>query len=79
ISVLLIMPAAAARRFSVGTEQMAVLAAVIGVMAVIGGLVGSLQWDTPAGPSIVVVALLLFLIGLMPPAGGAAKSRKETS
>ena len=79
ISALLIMPAAAARRFSTGPEQMAVLAALIGVLAVIGGLFGSLQWDTPAGPSIVVVALLLFLIGLMPPTGRAAKSRKETS
>ena len=79
ISALLIMPATAARRFAIAPEQMALLAAGIGVLSVIGGLFGSLQWDTPAGPSIVVVALLLFLIGLTPLAGGAAKSRKEAS
>lgn len=66
ISALLIIPATAARRWSNGPEQMAALAALIGVLAVTGGLFSSLQWDTPAGPSIVVVALLLFLIGLVP-------------
>jgi zinc transport system permease protein len=45
---------------------MAGLAAVIGVVAVVGGLNASLYWDTPAGPSIVVVAFALFLvIGLL--------------
>ncbi len=66
ISALLIIPATAARRWSSGPEQMAALAALIGVCAVTGGLFSSLQWDTPAGPSIVVVALLPFLIGLLP-------------
>jgi zinc transport system permease protein len=39
---------------------------VIGVLAVIGGLYGSLQFDTPSGPSIVVAALLLFVLSLVP-------------
>ena len=51
ITAMLIIPAATARRLSGGPEQMAVLAAVIGVVAVIGGLFGSLEWDTPSGPS----------------------------
>ena len=29
-----------------------------------GGLAASLTWDTPAGPSIVVVATVLFAVGL---------------
>jgi zinc transport system permease protein len=66
ITALLIIPAATARRFARGPEQMAVLAAVIGVAAAIAGLFGSLEWDTPSGPSIVVAALALFLIGLLP-------------
>ena len=66
ITAMLIIPTAAARRFAAGPEQMAVLAAVIGAIAVIGGLFGSLEWDTPAGPSIVVAALCLFVLSILP-------------
>ena len=66
ITALLIIPAAAARRLATGPEQMALLFALIGVVAVIGGLFGSLEWDTPAGPSIVVGALALFVISILP-------------
>jgi len=72
IPALLIIPAATARRFASGPEHMAVLAAVIGVFAVAGGLYGSLQLDTPSGPSIVVAGLLVFLVALTP-AGGLVK------
>ncbi|MEH6725246.1 MAG: metal ABC transporter permease [Hyphomicrobiales bacterium] len=64
ITALLIVPAATARRFSSGPEQMAILSALVGAIAVIGGLSGSLKWDTPSGPSIVVAALVLFLVSL---------------
>lgn len=66
ITSLLIIPAAAARRFAATPEHMAVLAALIGAIAVVGGLYGSLGWDTPSGPSIVVSALILFLLSLLP-------------
>lgn len=66
ITALLIIPAATARRFAANPEQMAVLAALIGIAAVIAGLYGSLNFDTPSGPSIVVAALLLFLASLLP-------------
>jgi zinc transport system permease protein len=69
ITALLIIPAATARRFARGPEQMAILAAVIGATAVIVGLFGSLEWDTPSGPSIVVAALALFLLSLLPVIG----------
>lgn len=32
--------------------------------AAIGALAASLTWDTPAGPSIMVVATVLFALGL---------------
>lgn len=64
ITALLIVPAATARRFAAGPEQMAVLSALIGAVAVIGGLSGSLRWDTPSGPSIVVAAMVLFILSL---------------
>lgn len=66
ITSLLIIPAATARRFSASPERMAVLASLIGALAVAGGLFGSLHYDTPSGPSIVVAALLLFIVSLLP-------------
>lgn len=65
ITSLLIIPAATARRFAGSPEQMAVLAALTGVISVAGGLAGSLAWDTPSGPSIVVAALFAFLLSLI--------------
>ncbi len=62
ITSLLIIPAAAARRLSHTPEQMALFASLIGCVAVCLGLFGSYQWDTPAGPSVVVSAALLFTL-----------------
>ncbi len=65
ITAMLIIPAATARRFAKGPEQMAILAALIGVASVLAGLFGSLKLDTPSGPSIVVAALILFILSLV--------------
>jgi len=62
ITSLLIIPAATARRVAASPEQMALIAALIGAASVAAGLAGSWHWDTPSGPSIVVAALLAFLI-----------------
>jgi zinc transport system permease protein len=62
ITSMMLIPAAVARRFSRTPEQMALLAALAGSLAVVLGLAGSWYWDTPAGPSIVVAAALLFLL-----------------
>ena len=67
ITALLVIPAATARRFATSPEEMAVLASVIGAIAVIAGLGASLQWDTAAGPSIVVATLVLFLLSSLWP------------
>ncbi|WP_420960853.1 zinc ABC transporter permease subunit ZnuB [Brucella sp. IR073] len=66
ITALLIIPAATARRFSSTPEQMAVFASLLGAGAVIAGLFGSLHFDTPSGPSIVVAALGVFILSLLP-------------
>lgn len=66
ITALLIIPAAAARRVSSSPEQMAVIAVIVGVAAVCLGLFGSLELDTPAGPSIVVAALMFFIVSILP-------------
>ena len=47
---------------------MALLAALMGCAAVAGGLWGSFAFDAPAGPSIVVAALVLFALSGFAPA-----------
>ena len=78
MTALLIIPAAAARRFVTGPEQMAVLAALIGSASVFAGLFGSLEWDTPSGPSIVVAALLFFIVSISPLAALVTRNRPGT-
>jgi zinc transport system permease protein len=63
---MLIIPPATARRFSRTPEQMALNAFLVGCLSVIGGLAASAILDTPAGPSIVVVAMALFFVTAMP-------------
>jgi zinc transport system permease protein len=64
---MLIIPAAVARQFAKTPEQMAFLASVIGMVSVSLGIFSSLQWDTPAGPSIVVIATLMFFLTYLLP------------
>ena len=70
---LLIIPAAAARPFARTPEQMAALGALVGALSVVGGLFASLQWNTPAGPSIVVAASALCALAF---AAGAGLGRR---
>lgn len=67
VAALLIIPASAARHYARTPEQMAFMAAIAGGVAIVGGLSGSLAFDTPAGPSIVVVALIVFVISMAVP------------
>lgn len=60
VTALLIVPPAAARALSRSPEQMAALGAVLGALAVLGGLWLSVAADTPAGPSVVAGACVLF-------------------
>ncbi|MBV6819311.1 zinc ABC transporter permease subunit ZnuB [Rahnella sp. PD12R] len=64
ITSLLIIPAATARRFAKTPEQMASVAIVIGIIAVTAGLTFSAFYDTPAGPSVVLSAAVLFMLSL---------------
>ena len=75
ITSMLIIPAATARRFAPTPEWMAVIAAIIGILSVSGGLYASLTWDTPSGPSVVVMATLLFALALAIP---VRRSRRGT-
>jgi len=61
ITSLLIIPPAAARSIATTPEQMAVRASIIGCISVGLGLVSAFYYDVPVGPSIVVIATLIFL------------------
>lgn len=65
ITSLLIIPAATARFYAKTPEQMALFAIVIGWLSVIGGLMLSAYYDTPTGPSVVIVNASLFVMSLM--------------
>ncbi|WP_299819302.1 iron chelate uptake ABC transporter family permease subunit [uncultured Jannaschia sp.] len=60
IGALLIVPAAAARRFARTPEWMAAGAVALGLVAALAGVWLSFRFDTPTGPSIVCVAAALF-------------------
>ena len=60
VVAMLVIPASAARAVSRSPEGMAVTASLIGMAGVAGGLWGAYQFDTPAGPTIVVATVCLF-------------------
>lgn len=62
ITSLLIIPAAASRRIAKTPEQMALGAGLVGCLSVAGGLALSWHYDTPAGPSVVVISLMIFVL-----------------
>ena len=66
ITGLLLIPAATARNISNSPNQMVFLATIVGIISVIAGLLTSLELNTSSGPTIIVVALILFIISLVP-------------
>jgi zinc transport system permease protein len=67
VTALLVIPAAAARRFATTPETMAAFAAVIGALSVLGGIGSSFAYDLPAGAAIVCVATLIFVAAMATP------------
>lgn len=62
IAAMLIIPAAAARGLARTPEAMAIYATAFGALASFAGLRLSLWQDTPAGPSIVTAAAVIFAL-----------------
>lgn len=61
ITSLLILPAAAARLFAQSPRQMVFYACITSIASVTFGLVASLRFDTPTGPSIILSALGIWI------------------
>ena len=66
ITGLLLIPSATARNISNSPNQMVFLATLVGIISVIAGLFTSLELNTSSGPTIIVVALILFIVSLVP-------------
>ena len=66
ITGLLILPASASRNLSSNPIQMAIIASVIGVISVIFGLSSSIAWNTSTGPTVLSIALGIFVLTLFP-------------
>jgi zinc transport system permease protein len=64
ITGLLIIPTAMARNLSNNPKQMVILSIIGGLLSVFIGLYASLEINTASGPSIVTVALVLFILSL---------------
>jgi zinc transport system permease protein len=72
VIAFLIVPAVAARPLSATPERMAVLTALVAAVSVVAGIGASTTWDTPGGPSIVLVMAVLAGLSL-----GFAAWRRE--
>jgi len=66
ITGLLIIPASASRNLSSTPIQMAVIASIIGVISVVLGLYSSMTWNSSTGPTILSLALIIFVLTLFP-------------
>jgi len=66
ITGLLILPASASRNLSSTPIQMAIIASIIGLISVVLGLVSSITWNTSTGPTILSIALGVFVVTLFP-------------
>tara|TARA_B000000475_G_C15952531_1_gene429404 strand:+ start:311 stop:1114 length:804 start_codon:yes stop_codon:yes gene_type:complete len=64
ITGMLIIPAAMARNVSNSPKGMIIFSVIGGLLSVFLGLFSSLNFNTPSGPSIIVAALMLFIISL---------------
>ena len=64
ITGMLIVPAAMARNLSNSPMQMVFFSVIGGLLSVLIGLIASLEINSPSGPSIISVALILFILSL---------------
>ena len=75
VSALMVVPVAASQQLTRSFRATHLLAMAIGLFAAVGGLFGSYQLDTPPGPTIVMIALLVFAVAAT---GGAVLTRARS-
>jgi zinc transport system permease protein len=62
VSALMVVPVAAAQQLTKGFRDTMLTAMGIGVLSAVSGLVGSFRYDLPPGPSIVLLALAVYMV-----------------
>ncbi len=65
VMAFLIVPSVAARPLASTPERMAIIAAIVAMLGVFGGLYASLMVDVPGGPSIVLAMSALAVMSLL--------------
>ena len=65
ITGMLIIPAAMARNISDSPQKMVLFSIIGGLLSVLLGLFSSLEFNTSSGPSIIMAALVLFILSLL--------------
>ena len=60
-----IIPAARARNISDSPQKMVLFSIIGGLLSVLLGLFSSLEFNTSSGPSIIMAALVLFILSLL--------------
>lgn len=65
VGALVIVPPATARLVSANMKQYAALSGVLGVVSSAAGIIAARLTGFPAGPSIILLAALLFLLSLL--------------
>ncbi|MEV4258854.1 metal ABC transporter permease [Spirillospora sp. NPDC049652] len=77
VGALMIIPVAAAQQLARGFRATMLAAMVIGVLSAVSGLLSSFQYDLQPGPSIVLLALAVFLVAVV--AGAALRRRRAAA
>jgi zinc transport system permease protein len=62
VSALMVVPVAASQQVTRSFRATHLTAMAVGLFAAVGGLFGSYQLDTPPGPTIVMIALVVFAV-----------------
>ncbi|WP_339046692.1 metal ABC transporter permease [Candidatus Mesenet endosymbiont of Agriotes lineatus] len=62
ITAFLLIPAAAARLVTKTPIQMIIIATIISTVAAVSGLLFSVQFDIPTGPTIILTSFLYFIL-----------------
>ena len=77
VSALMVVPVAAAQQVTKGFRDTMLAAMGIGVLSAVAGLVASFEYDLPPGPSIVLLALAVFVTLVLVRSFGGSLSRRR--
>ena len=66
IASMLLIPTAAARQIVRSPRSMMAVAGILGIVATVAGILASMHFDVPSGPSIIASATAIFIVISIP-------------